>query len=359
VCGSSENTTTCAPRRKNAILATKRVTESQPSNLDYLIANSQHWFAFLEPPDHTRLRSLVSKAFGQKSAESMRPYVRKCAQELLGRVRAHGRMDVMKDFACILPLNVIATMLGVPPADFPRLVAWTERLARIFDPLTSLEELATLDHASQEFMEYLRMLIALRRAQPEDDLLSALIAAQDESGRLSESELVSVCILIFGAGEETMVNLIGNGTLALIRHPDQMEFLRAHPEVMPKAVEEFLRYDAPLQMTSRTALHDAELGGKQIRKGDQLYLALASGNRDPEQFAAPDELDVTREKNHHLSFAAGHHLCVGAPLARVEAQEAFGVMLETLRDMELATDSLGWRDHTVLRGLTALPVTFT
>jgi cytochrome P450 len=224
----------------------------------------------------------------------------------------------------------------------------------------SLEEYETLDRASREFMDYLRLLIERRRRAPQDDLITALIQAHDEEEQLTEDELVSVCILIFGAGEETMVNLLGNGTLALMSNRDKLNDLRRRPEITPSAVEELLRYDAPLQMTSRTALEDIELGGKHIRKGDQLYIAIGSANRDPEAYVNPDELELEREKNHHMAFADGHHLCVGAPLARVEGQEAFRVLLEMIPDIELAVNAsdLRWRDHIVLRGLTRLPVKF-
>lgn len=345
-------------RDKSSLFRSRKMSATQPDNLDNLIAASEHWFAFLEPPDHTRLRGLVSKAFHQRSAESMRGFVRDCAKDLIDRVYARGEMDLMKDFACLLPLNVIATLLGVPRQDFPLLVGWTTRMGRIFDPLCSLEVYADMDAAAIEFMAYLRNLVRVRAADPRDDLLSALIAAHEQDDRLTEDEIVSTCIVIFGAGEETMVNLIGNGTRVLLTQPEHLAFLKSSPEIMPKAVEELLRYDAPLQMTSRTALEDVEVGGKTFRKGDQLYLALGSANRDPRRFEDPDTVDLVREDNRHMSFADGRHLCVGAQLARVEAQEAFSVMFEMLPNLSLATDQFHWREHIVLRGMTTLPVRF-
>ena len=346
-------------RRKNILLDTKQISATQPRNLDYLIANAENWFAFLEAPDHTRLRGVFTGALHRHSVELLRPFIRDAARALIEKQLANGRMDLMKDFACILPLNVIARMLGVPKEAFGQVVAWTERLARIFDPLTSLEELAQLDRVSREFMAYLKGLIAERRVEPQDDLISVLCAergAQDQ--QITEQELISVCILVFGAGEETMVNLLGNGTLALMNHPEQQRFLRENLDILPSAVDEFLRYDAPLQMTSRTALEDVEVGGKMIHAGDQVYVALGSANRDPERFERPDELDLERQHNHHMAFADGHHLCVGAQLARIEGQEGFRALLEMVPDLRLAADNLTWRKHLVLRGLISLPVTF-
>ncbi|AFE09918.1 polyketide biosynthesis cytochrome P450 PksS [Corallococcus coralloides DSM 2259] len=345
-------------RRRSELLKTRKLIPNQPANLDGLIANSENWFAFLEAPDHTRLRNLVSSAFQKRSVERMREQIRQCAVELLEPVRKQGHMDLMKDFACILPQNVIAHLLGLPKEDFPQCVAWAEVIGRIFDPLVSLEEYARLNEDSISFMAYLKELVAKRRVEPKDDLISALIEARDGQDRLSEAELISIIILIFGAGEETVVSLIGNGSLALIRHPEHLEYLRTHPEVLPSAVEEMLRYDAPLQMTSRTALEDVELGGKIIRKGDQVYVALGSANRDPDQFTEPDSINLLRERNRHMSFADGHHYCVGAPLARIEAQEAYRVLFDTLGDFEVAIDELSYRDHTVLRSMVSLPVRF-
>ncbi|MFC4161436.1 cytochrome P450 [Chitinimonas lacunae] len=346
-------------RRRNELLQRQRIVANQPDNLDALIANSENWFAFLEAPDHTRLRKLVSHAFQKRSVERMREHIRRCARDLLDRVRQRGEMDLMKDFASILPQNVIAYLLGIPASHFPQCVAWAEVIGRIFDPLVSLEEYARLNRDSIEFMDYLRGLVAERRREPQDDLISALIEARDEQDRLSEAELISIIILIFGAGEETVVSLLGNGSKALILHPEQQALLRARPELLPSAVDELLRYDAPLQMTSRTALEDVELGGKLIRAGDQVYVALGSANRDPDQYPDPDRLDIERERNHHMSFADGPHYCVGAPLARIEAEEAFRVLFELLPDLQILPHQQRFRDHTVLRCMTTLPVRFT
>ncbi|WP_394821443.1 cytochrome P450 [Pendulispora albinea] len=348
-------------KRKNELLKTRKLVPNQPENLDALIANSENWFAFLEAPDHTRLRRLVTGAFHKHTVERLRGYVQSCAAAFLDPLMREGRMDLMQDFAVRLPQNVIAHLLGIPARDFPQCVAWAEVIGRIFDPLVSMEEYEALNRCSAAFMEYARGLIALRREDPQDDLISALIAARDDQDKLTEAELVSIILLNFGAGEETVVNLIGNGSLALIRHPDERAYLRSRPEIMPSAVEELLRYDAPLQMTSRTALKDYLIGDKHIKAGEQVYVALGSANRDPERFVNPTSLLLERENNQHMSFADGRHLCVGAGLARLEAQEAFKILLERMPDLRLVDPEadIAWRSHTVLRGMLSLPVRFT
>lgn len=336
-------------RKKNAMLKARKISPNQPDNLDALIANSENWFAFLEAPDHTRLRTLVSYAFEKRNVEKMRHVIRSCAEALLDRLHDAATIDVMADYACQLPQNVIASLLGLPAEDFPQCVAWANVISRIFDPLVSLEEYVRLNQCSIEFMDYLRGLIAKRRADPRDDLISALIEARAGDDRLTDAEMISTIIVVFGAGEETVISMIGNGALALMQHPEQRSLLIARPEMMANAVEEILRYDTPLQMTSRTALEDVEIGGKPIRKGDQVYVALGSANRDPERFTDPDRFDILRERIHHLSFADGNHYCVGSQLARIEGQEAFAALLDRFPTLRMLPQELTYRDHTVLR----------
>jgi pimeloyl-[acyl-carrier protein] synthase len=342
-------------QKKSEFLRTRTISAERPSNLDALVANSRNWFVFKDPPDHTRLRRTVAKAFQRRSVETMRPHVRACAQSLLARMKSNARMDLVKDFSAHLPVNVIATLFGFPSADFEKLAGWAERLPRIFDPLVSFEELETLDRASREFKAYLSDICAEKRARPQPDLLSTLVAARDEQGQLSDDELMSTCIMTFSAGEESTAAMLGNGSLALIRDRDRTHELRAHPDLLPQAVEELMRYDGPLQMTCRTANEDLEIGGKLIRKGQAIYLLLGSANRDPARFPKPDALDWHRPRVEHIAFGAGHHACVGATLARVELEEAFRVLLEILPDLELAGEPR-WRDHLVIRGMTSLPV---
>jgi cytochrome P450 len=343
-------------RRRNEMLKTRRVAANQPDNLDALIENSENWFAFLEGMEHVRLRKLVSSAFQKRQIDQMRLHIKESVAELLHDIDGREQFDLMADFAKPLPQRVIAHLLGLPAADTSQCVAWANVIGRIFDPLLSLEEYATLNQSSFEFMAYLRALIAQRRAVPQEDLISALIDAHDNEDRLSEAEIISTIIVMFAAGEETVVGLIGNGVLSLITHPEQRNLLLNDPGLAANAVEELLRYDSPFQMTSRTALEDVELDGKSIRKGDQIYVLLASANRDPAQFADPDKLDIERERPHHMSFADGVHFCVGAQLARIEAQEAFTALFQRYPHLALLPQELTYRDNTILRCLNELHV---
>ncbi|WDD95773.1 cytochrome P450 [Burkholderia sp. FERM BP-3421] len=341
-------------RKKNEILKTRRISPTQPANIDSLVSNAEKWFVFLDGAEHMRLRNLVSAAFQRRQAETMRAQIRAEANALLDRLNGQPTVDLMVDYAAKLPQHVIANVLGLPREDFERCASWATAMGRLFDPLVSFDEYAVLNESSIAFLDYLRELVAQRRAEPRDDLISALIEARDEGDRLSESELLSIIIFNFGAGEETVASLIGNGCLALLQHPEQMRRLRDDPALMPSAVEEMLRYDPPLQMTSRYANEDLEIEGRQIAKGDQVYVILGSANRDPEQFPDPDAFDVGRERSHHMAFADGHHYCVGAQLARIEAQEGFAALLERYPSLSLSEQSLSYRSHTVLRSLTHL-----
>ena len=235
---------------------------------------------------------------------------------------------------------------------------WTTALARSLDPVIIPEIVQTADKATEDLIAYFTTLVAERRDSPQADLLSGLIAAEEEGDTLDEDELLATAILLFAAGHETTMNLIGNGMLALFRNPDQMAKLQAEPALIKTAVEEFLRYDGSVQITARVALEDIEIGGKTIRKNQQALLLLGAANRDPAHFSDPDRLDITRQENPHLTFGHGIHHCLGAPLARVEAQIAINSMLHRMPDIHLSTDQLEWRDMLTLRGLQALPVTF-
>jgi pimeloyl-[acyl-carrier protein] synthase len=317
------------------------------------------WMLFLDPPDHTRLRTLVMRAFTPQAVELMRAAIQQTVDELLDRVQERGHMDLLAEFARPLPVRVICSLLGVPPADRERFGGWSEAIAKALDFSYDLppEAAERANQAAAGSNAYFRELAARRRAEPGEDLLSALV--QGEGGeRLTEDELLATCVLIFFAGHETTVNLIGNGLLALLRHPDQLERLRADPALAPTAVEELLRYDSPVQRTGRTALAEVELAGLRLQPGDRVIVLVGSANRDPAQFAEPDRLDVGRRDNHHLSFGGGIHYCVGAPLARLEGELALNSLLQRLPGLRLAVapDALSWRQTFVLRGLEALPV---
>src|SRR5690606_17796033 len=285
------------------------------------------WMLFRDPPDHTRLRRLVNKAFTPRAVESVVPRVKDIALELLQPGLKDGGMDLIEAFAFPLPVIVIAEMLGVPPQDRTKFRSWSNAMAAALDSYWTEEIFQRASQATGEIWEYLTHIIEERRKNLGADLLSALINARENDDRLSEDELVAMAILLLVAGHETTVNLVGNGTLALLQHPDQMELLRREPRRAPQAVEELLRYDAPVQMTSRFAATDVPLGGHVIRKGDNVVAVIGAANRDPEVNPNPDRLDITRTEIHHLGFGGGIHYCVGAPLARREAQIALTTLL--------------------------------
>jgi cytochrome P450 len=326
-------------------------------------------FLFLDPPDHTRLRGLVTKAFTPRVVEGLRPRVQALADGLIdaverkgakGSTGAKGSMDVIADVAYPLPLTVICEMLGVPTEDHDTFKGWSRELARALDPEFVLppEVIAARERAAEEFTDYFRRLIGIRRTEPRDDLLSALIAVEEQGDTLTEGELLSTLILLLIAGHETTVNLIGNGVLALLRNRPQLEKLAADPSVAKSAAEEVLRYDAPVQMTGRVAHEDLDFGDFSMAKGESAILLLAAANRDPDAFSDPELFDITRDDPRHLAFSSGIHFCLGASLARMEGQIALATLARRLPAMELAVDRPDYRENIVLRGLAALPVTF-
>jgi len=316
------------------------------------------WMLMLNPPDHTRLRTLVTKAFTPRVVENLRPRIQEIVDALLDKVQNFGEMDIIADLSYPLPVIVIAGMLGVPVADRDKFKTWTTDLARTLDPILSPEVLDAGDVAAVSFYDYFKALVAKRRRDPQEDLLSAFIAAEEQGDRLTEDELIATAVLLLGAGHETTMNLIGNGLLALFRHPEQMAKLKADPSLIQNAIEECLRFDGPVQMTARTALEDIEIEGKTITKGQQAVIVLAAANRDPAQFVDPDTFDITRKDNPHIAFSHGIHYCLGAPLARVEAQIALNTLLRRMPNLRLHTEDLEWRETVTLRGLKALPVAF-
>ena len=323
-----------------------------------LLRMQTNWMLMKDPPDHTRLRTIVTKAFTPRVAEGMRPRIQAIVDGLLDKVRAAGTADLIADFAYPLPTMVICEMLGVPVEDQEQFKVWTRDLARSLDPIITPEIIDAANQATVAFYEYFRRLIAKRRQNLQSDLLSGLIAAEEQGDRLNEEELVATAILLLGAGHETTMNLIGNGMHALLRHSDEFARLKADPAIVPSAIEEFLRYDGSVQMTARNALVDVEIGDKVIPKGAQVIILLGAANRDPEVFPEPDRLDSTRKDNKHIVFSYGIHHCLGAPLARVEAQVAFTTLLRRMPNLRLATENLQWRDTVTLRGLKSLPIAF-
>ena len=316
---------------------------------------------FRDPPDHTRLRALVNKAFTPRVIEEMRAKIQKTVDRLLDGVRDARAMDVIADLAYPLPVSVISEMLGVPAEDRDLFRGWSADIARSLDAIvlpTEPEVVERGNAARHALSSYFRALIAERRRRPQRDLLSDLIAAEEQGDKLSEEELMATILLLFVAGHETTVNLIGNGTLALLRNPNQLEALRRSPALIGGAIEELLRYDAPVQRTGRMPNTDVELGGKRIAKGDLVLSLIGAANRDPAHFAEPDRLDLARADNRHLAFGWGIHFCLGAPLARAEAQAAIGTIARRMPALALATPTPEWREASALRGLKTLPVTF-
>lgn len=308
-----------------------------------------------DPPDHTRLRRLVSKAFTPRMIEQLRPHIQQITDILLDAVQERGTMDLISDFAYPLPLTVISDLLGIPTADRQRFRGWTQLM--IDADTTEDQHNATV----QEFVRYIQTLLDEKRAHPGTDLTTGLVQAEENGDQLDGNELISMLLLLIIAGHETTVNLLGNGMLALLLHPDQLHVIQSDPSLVPGAVEELLRYTSPVSLSDeRWASEDVERHGKVIRKGQQVLAALISANADPQHVAAGELLDITRQQDQHLAFGKGIHACLGAPLARLEGQIAFGTLLRRLPNLRLAGDPehLDWKRNPVLRGLTALPVTF-
>jgi cytochrome P450 PksS len=313
----------------------------------------------LDAPDHSRLRALVHKAFTPRLIENMQARIQSLTDELLDAVERQGRMDLIRDYALPLPTTIIAEMLGVPARERHRFHRWSNALVSSTSSLWGT--LKTVPRV-MAFLRFIRRQVKAAQAAPRDDLTSALVTAHEAGDHLSEDELLSMVFLLLVAGHETTVNLIGNGVLALLEHPDQMDRLRDDPELITPAVEEFLRYDPPVHLASeRYAREDVTINGVKIARGVFVHPLLASANRDERQFDRPDELDITREPNRHVTFGLGVHYCLGAPLARMEGQIAINTLLRRLPALRLAVprDSLRWRPGMGLHGLAALPVAFS
>lgn len=303
-----------------------------------------------DPPDHTRLRSLVSQAFTPRAIEGLRSRIGAIADDLVARAAAKPRFDLMAAIAYPLPITVIAEMLGVPPEDMARFERWSADIALNVEPMLNSEGVDRVRSAAAELAAYFEHIISLRRADPRDDMISALVFAEEEGEKLTHDELIQTLILLLVAGNETTRNLIGNGMLALLSNPGQLRLLRKQPGLMRPAVRELLRYDSPVQLDGRIATLDVELGGRRIRKGQILIAVIGAANRDPEKFENPDTLDIRRNGTSHLSFGRGIHYCLGAPLAEMEGQIAFTAILQRFRSMRVAGKPVH-RSQTVLRGL--------
>ena len=315
-----------------------------------------------DPPEHTRLRSLVNKAFTPRVIEGMRARIQMIVERLLDKVQDARSMDVIDDLAYPLPVTVICEMLGVPLDDHEAIRGWSSDIARSLDAIGLLadpEIVARGVAARRNLTDYFRRLLPERRKHPQADLLSLLIAVEEQGDKLNEGELLAMCLLLFIAGHETTVNLIGNGTLALLEHPDQMAKLRDDPVLIASAIEELLRYDSPVQWTARITNSDVEIGDRTVPSGSMVIAVIGAANRDPRHFQDPDRLDIVRADNRHVSFGFGIHFCLGAPLARVEGQIALGMLLRRMPDLALqAGATTDRRKSSALRGLQTLRATF-
>lgn len=315
-------------------------------------------FAFHPPPRHTRLRALVNRGFTPRSVEELRPRIQHLADSLLDAKRGDGRMDLVADYAFRLSVGVICELVGAPVADVPRVEGWAAAISARADegaaPTPDSERIA--DEAAVGFMGYLRGLIDERRAAPQDDLISRLLAVQREADDLEDEDIAATAILLFQAGHETTANMIGKGALALLQHPAELAKLRAHPALVANAAEELLRFDTPVQLTTKFADRDIAFGGHTLRAGDPVMLVWGAVNRDPERYADPDRLDLERSHIDHHSFGMGAHYCLGAALARLEIQQAVATLARRLPGLRLASDELVYKPQLHLHGLATLPV---
>ena len=315
-----------------------------------------------DPPDHTRLRGLVAKAFTARRVEDMRPRIQEIVDENLDRIIPQGKMDLIEDFAYRLPVTVICDMLGIPAEHREMFHSGSRNSGRILEPVPMTPEEIKQSNAGQAMVKmYFDQLFDLRRKNPGDDLTTQLLQAEEDGNKLSHEELYANIILLFGAGHETTVNLIGNGLLALFRNPDQLALLKANPSLITNAIEEFLRYDSSVQMSGRVTLEDIEdLGGKKIPKGESVLCLLGSANHDPAVYPdRPEQLDITRANVKPLSFGGGIHFCLGAQLAHIEAEIAISTLLRRLPELRLDdAENPEWRPTFVLRGLTRLPASW-
>ncbi|KLL10163.1 cytochrome P450 [Protofrankia coriariae] len=322
-------------------------------------------FLWMEPPDHTRLRGLVTKGFTARRVAGLRPRIEELVDELIDAALDAGEFDFIETIAYPLPLTMICEILGVPTEDHPLVQKWSQALSRAFDPDLHMtpEALAARNAALPEFAGYFRQLVDERRRHPGDDLISSLAAVEDQGDRLTADELLGTCITLIIAGHETTVNLVGNGALALLRHPDQLELLRQRPELIPRAVDELLRYDSPIHMNTRAAKRELVVGGRTFAPGEGVVALIACANRDPAAYDEPDRLDVTRfhgdqPVSRHLSFSLGHHYCLGAPLALLEMEIFLAAWADRVGTAEILTDRPTYKPNILIRGLADLPVRF-
>jgi cytochrome P450 len=315
---------------------------------------------FMDAPAHTRLRGLASAAFTPQRVAALRSHIQEIAESLIDKVQERGGMDIIADFAAPLPAIVTAEMLGVPTEDHVNLKKWSADFAEMLGNFQhNPDRVSRVLASTNNLVTYFQEAIKGMREHPKEGLIHSLMTAEMDGDRLSEEEIVANCIVTMVGGQETTTNLIGSGLFTLLRNRDQFRQLLDNRDIISSAVEELLRYESPSQHTGRIAREDVDLGGKKIRKGQAVMAIMAAANRDPQRFPDPDRLILDRKDNKHLAFGWSSHFCFGAPLARMEGQISFEVLLRRLKNLELASGPLTWRENSGLRGLTALPVTFS
>ncbi len=320
-------------------------------------ASMRNWMLVMDPPDHTRLRGLVARAFAPRHLKALRPRIQQLVDDSLDAVEDKGEMDFLEDFAYPLPVHVICDMLGIPAEDRNWFFDGSRVSGRLIDPTPMTpEELQQVNEGHMQQVAYFKDLFERRRKTPDDDIITELLSAADDGDKLSDDELIGNIILLFGAGHETTVNMLGNGMLHLLSNPDEWEKLKADPSLVPNAIEEMLRFDSSVQMTGRTPLEDVEIGGVTIPKGEQILNLLGAANRDPDQYVDPEEFKIDRQNVQPTSFGGGIHHCLGAPLARIEGEIALATLIKRLPNIRLANDDPEWRMTFTLRGLATLPV---
>jgi len=329
-----------------------RMTKNEPDFAGMLERN----LLTLDGDEHRRLRRLVSMAFTPRRVEQMRPRLEATVEELLGRVAEDGEMEVVSDLAYPLPVIAIADLLGVPSDDHARFRGWVGRLVQLLDPFQGSGGAKPMIQATREIFDYFRGLLDARRADPKDDLLTAMLAAEQDGERIGPIDLLALSSLLLVAGHETTSNLIASSVHLLLRFPDERKRLQDDPGLMPSAVDEFLRYESPIQLTDRAVAEDCEIGGQKLRKGQMAVAVLAAANRDPERFPDPERFDVGRTDNHHLAFGQGNHFCLGSQLAKLETEVAIAALLRRFPDFSGEPDPPAWRRSMIVRGPESLRV---
>ncbi|MCZ7415179.1 cytochrome P450 [Streptomyces sp. WMMC897] len=321
-----------------------------------IVTDTRMWMLMLDGGAHRRIRGLVNPVFNARAIQEMRPRISGILSRVLDDMGAGAGIDLIDDLALPLPVTVICGLVGLPVEDRDQCRRWTEAIGHVVDPALDEATQEAMNTSVREFRAYIAEHLAKRRSDPQDDILSRLVTAEVDGERLSEDEIIANVLLLFNAGHETTVNLIGNGTLALLRNPGQLRALRENPDLIEEGVDEFVRYDAPVQLVARIATADVEVGGKTIPAGSKLMVLLGAANRDPRRYDRPDELDMTRSDIKPLSFGGGPHYCIGALLGKIEGRMVFRELLRRYRSISLTTEDVVWRPHVNFRGLKELRV---